>query len=148
MRERAHSSRLTSKSRQLRARRPNETCDWRTCVRPLLLTQLVERTRSLRWSPQLVELLLEELHISDDFDRLIGHTADRSASRYPQLLALAIALRHSWRPQDFARILRKLGLSTNLPRLTTRSHCNRAAAATAVAPLSVRRPQRRERSLD
>jgi hypothetical protein len=148
MRERAHSSRLTSKSRQPRARHPTETCDWRTCVRPLLLTQLVERTRSLRWSPQLVELLLEELHISDDFDRLIGQTADRSAAQYPQLLALALALRHSWCPQDFARVVRKLGLSTNLPRSTTCSHSNRAAAATAVAPPSVRRSQGRERSLD
>ena len=144
MRERAHRTRPTSTSRQPRARRVTETCEWRTCVRPLILTKLVEQTRSLRWSPQLVDLLLEELHISDDFDRLIGPTAGRSVSRYPQLLAIALALRHSWCPQDLARVVRRLRLSTSLPT-STQNHCNCATAATAVAPPSVRRPKGHER---
>ena len=146
MRERAHSHRLTSTSRQLRARRPTETCEWRTCVRPLVLTKLVEHTRDLGWSQQLIDLLLEELYISDDFDRLIGPTAGLSVSRYPQLLAIALVLRPSWCRQDLARVVRRLRLSTSLSTAISHSDCNSAAAATAVALPSVRRPQGRGRS--
>jgi len=144
MRERAHSSRLTSSTRLSRARRPVDTCDWRTCVRPLVLKKLVEQTRHLRWSRQLVDLLLEELHISDDFDRLIGPTAGLRSSRYPQLLAIALVLRHSWCPQELARIVRKLRLPARLSEANHNNH-DCAAALSAAASPSVRRAQRDER---
>jgi hypothetical protein len=66
---------------------------------------------ALTLSRGLLHALLEELHISDDFDVLVGRVARLPASQYPRLLAIALLLRHSWCPQDLARTARRLGLS-------------------------------------
>ena len=61
----------------------------------------------------------------------------------PQLLAIALVIRHSWNPQDLARITRRLGLSLQPPsrsitRANDRTH---AAAVTAAASRPPRRSQ-------
>ncbi len=58
--------------------------------------------------------LIEELYVEDDFHALLGDPKDLPRRRYPQAVALALALRHSWRPDDLACILRRLGFSTKL----------------------------------
>ena len=147
MRDRNHPRRSTSTTRKLRGRRPVDPCDWRTCVRPELLKTLVQQARDLSWSRRLVDLLLEELHISDDFDRLIGPTSGLPPSRYPQLLAIALVVRHSWCADDLARVAKRLGLTPSLSSHTTASnHCTTAAAATAIAALPTRRSQSSEQS--
>jgi len=56
--------------------------------------------------------LMEELHVDDSLEHLLGcslHSLGRS--RYPQAIAIALALRHSWRPDDLADVIRRLDLS-------------------------------------
>ena len=88
----------------------------------------------------LLQALLEELHISDDFDVLVGRVARQPASQYPRLLAIALLLRHSWCPKDLARTATRLGLSrrahsTSASRTTPRDggHRRRAGARTPLA---------------
>ena len=47
-----------------------------------------------------MEALLEELYVDDSIADLLGEFSSIPARRYPQLIAVALALRHSWRPDD------------------------------------------------
>jgi hypothetical protein len=58
-----------------------------------------------------VNTLLDELHVSDEFDRLVGPISHLPASQYPRLVALAVLLRHSWSPHDLSRTAARIGLS-------------------------------------
>ena len=93
--------------------------EWQRRVRLQILHTLIDTTHGLPWSRRLINLLLDELHISDDFDRLIGPTARRPAADFPQLLAIAVLVRHSWCPRDLARTAGRLGLSSSLTSRTT-----------------------------
>jgi hypothetical protein len=86
--------------------------DWRRLTRPLILDHFVDRTRDLSWSRELIDLLLDELHVSDEFDDLIGRIPPAQIN-YPQLVALALVLRHSWFPEDLARITAALELPSS-----------------------------------
>ena len=79
------------------------------------LHALAEGAGGFVLSRRLLHALLEELHISDDFDALVGRVARLPASQYPRLLAIALLLRHSWCPQDLVRAATRLGL----PRLAS-----------------------------
>jgi hypothetical protein len=114
--------------------------DWRRQGRLDDLRALAEGASGLVLSRGLLQALLEELHISDDFDVLVGRVSRQPASQYPRLLAIALLLRHSWCPQDLARTATRLGLSrqahfTSASRTKPRDggHRRRAAART---PLS------------
>jgi len=114
-----------------------QVADWRRHSRLDDLRALAEGAGGLTWSRGLLHALLEELHISDDFDVLVGRVARLPASQYPRLLAIALLLRHSWCPQDLARTAARLGLSrptllTPDSRTTPREggHRRRAAART------------------
>ena len=85
--------------------------DWRRHDRLDDLRTLAEGAGDLTLSRGLLHALLEELHISDDFDVLVGRVTRLPASQYPRLLAIALLLRHSWCPQDLARTATRLGLS-------------------------------------
>jgi hypothetical protein len=61
------------------------------------------RLAGQRWTPTLIQALLEELYVDDSIVDLLGELRSIPASRYPQLIAVALALRHSWRPDDFGR---------------------------------------------
>jgi hypothetical protein len=111
--------------------------DWRSHDRLDDLRALAQGADGLALSRGLLHALLEELHISDDFDVLVGRVARLPASQYPRLLAIALLLRHSWCPRDLARTATRLGLSR--PNLTTPNlrttprdggHRRRAAART------------------
>ena len=58
--------------------------------------------------------LIEELYVEDELHALLGEPKDLPRRRYPQAIALALALRHSWRPDDLACILRRLRIRTKL----------------------------------
>jgi len=75
----------------------------------------------LKWNGALFLLLLEELHIGDDFDHLVGRPETIPPARYPESVAMAIALRHSWRPDDLADITDSLGLRSGANSLSDRS---------------------------
>ena len=85
--------------------------DWRRHGRLDDLRVLAQGATGLALSRGLLHALLEELHISDDFDVLVGRVARQPASRYPRLLAIALLLRHSWCPLDLSRTATQLGLS-------------------------------------
>ena len=114
--------------------------DWRRHGRLDDLRVLAEGATGLALSRGLLHALLEELHISDDFDVLVGRVSRQPASQYPRLLAIALLLRHSWCPRDLARTATRLGLSrktvlTPESRTTPRDggHRRRAAARTPLA---------------
>jgi hypothetical protein len=87
--------------------------DWRQHGRLDDLRALAEGADGLVLSRGLLHALLEELHISDDFDVLVGRVSRQPTSQYPRLLAIALLLRHSWCPRDLARTATRLGLSRN-----------------------------------
>ena len=79
-----------------------------------VLRSLVARTQKIPWSANLVDVLIEELYVEDEFRALLGDPEVLPRRRYPQAIALALALRHSWRPDDLACILGRLGFRTKL----------------------------------
>ena len=95
--------------------------NWRRDHRFEDLCGLADSARGLGWSRGLLYALLEELHVSDDFDELVGRVDRQAVSQYPRLLAIALLLRHSWCPQDLARTAARLRLSTHTATRTPRS---------------------------
>jgi hypothetical protein len=85
---------------------------WRREVRLGILRSVAAATESLRWSPALlVELLCEELYVDDSLEELLGARVRGLQTRqYPQAISMALILRHSWRADDLACILERLGL--------------------------------------
>ena len=63
-----------------------QVAHWRRKVRPIVLRAIADQTTGSRFSRRLVTALLEELHISDDFDALIG----------PPLVDQPPTIRNSW----------------------------------------------------
>jgi hypothetical protein len=99
--------------------------DWRHSVRPRLLRLFAERAATMAWSPALLKALLDELHTDELFTRLVGSSRHLPVHRYPQAIAVAIALRHSWRPDDLARLATRLRIG-----LTSSTRQQSAAAST------------------
>jgi len=65
----------------------------------------------LDWSPALFATLLEELGENDRLESLLGPIPkDLNVVAYPQAIALALILRHSWQPHHLRRILESLEL--------------------------------------
>lgn len=106
--------------------------NWRRDHRFEDLCGLADSARGLEWSRGLLHALLEELHVSDDFDVLVGRVDRLPTSQYPRLVAVALLLRHSWSPEDLERTATRLGLQPVTSRPTT-------------ATSRVRRPQGRGR---
>ena len=79
--------------------------DWRTCVRSVVLHDLADLTKGLTWSSALLVALLEELHVTEEFDRLIGRFRLDPHRDAPRLLALALFLRHSWDHDDLTAVV-------------------------------------------
>ena len=85
---------------------------WRRDVRPRTVRSAVSATASLRWSPSLMKVLVEELYVDDGLEELLGKAPSRLQVRqYPQAVAVALILRHSWRADDLACILERLGMT-------------------------------------
>ena len=112
-----HSQRRPRNGRMQSAARHRDLADWRRLTRPFILDDFVDRTRHLPWSRELIDLLLDELHVSDEFDDLIDRIPTPTQVNYPQLVALALVLRHSWFPEDLARTIEEPGLSPTSPPL-------------------------------
>ena len=83
---------------------------WRRETRVKALRALAERARGLSWSPVILEALLAELHVDDQVVALVGEPRSLSVRAYPQVIAVALALRHSWRHDDLSALIRRLRL--------------------------------------
>ena len=59
-----------------------------------------------------MEVLLEELYVDDGLEELLGKSpSELQVRQYPQAVAAALILRHSWRADDLACILERLGMT-------------------------------------
>ena len=76
-----------------------------------MLRKATTATTGLDWSPALLATLLDELGENDGLQCLLraGQT-HLDVVAYPQAIALALVLRHSWRPDDLHSMLESLGL--------------------------------------
>ncbi len=83
---------------------------WRQELRPRAVRLVAERTAKLAWSSMLLRLLLEDIRPDDVFVELLGKPERISAKRYPQALAVALALRHSWQREEFLTFSKRLGV--------------------------------------
>src|SRR5205814_1054581 len=91
--------------------------NWRLTLRPCFLRLFAKRATAVRWSPALLSLVVDELQLDDRFSELVGDVRHLPVRQYPQAIAVAIALRHSWRPDDLAHIARRLGITLSVTAL-------------------------------
>jgi hypothetical protein len=99
---------------------------WREHARPRAVRSAVAATATLRWSQSLMEVLLEELYVDDGLEELLGKSPSQlPVRRYPQAVAVALILRHSWRADDLACILARLGVTAG--RSSTKSKLSQLA---------------------
>ena len=111
---RVSSARPGTKPTSARTTRSTQAADkrWRRDDRPEALRAAVRRTKGLRWSASLLELLIEELYVDESIEALLGeHPHALRTRRYPEAIAVALILRHSWRADDLACIVERLGLN-------------------------------------
>jgi hypothetical protein len=81
---------------------------WRRTERHREVRSIAARLAGQRWTLALIQLLLEELYVDDSIVDLFGDLQSIPVARYPQLIAVALVLRHSWRPDDFTRFAHRL----------------------------------------
>jgi len=108
-----------------RAKQPLDAQRWREELRPRAMRLFAARTAKLTWSRALLKLLVEELYPDDLFTELIGNLDRVPRRQWPRVVAIAVALRHSWRRDGLARIATCLHVSlqsgrpgTSAPRST------------------------------
>ena len=78
-----------------------------------MLQELSAATHGLAWTPGLVRLLLEELYVDNEICRWVSVSRRSDVGAVPQVVAVAIALRHSWRKDDFLETVRRLRLAAH-----------------------------------
>lgn len=103
--------------RSARDRARERTEHWRRTSRAQLLLLAAIRTARCPWSADLLHALLDELYAEEDVVALLGDVDQMPTEMYPQAVAVALAVRHSWRPDDLANVAKRLGVSL---RPTTR----------------------------
>ncbi len=120
---------------------------WRARLRAGVLGELAEATKGIVWTHELLMALLEELHVTEEFDRLIGRSRPDVVRDAPRLLALALFLRHSWDPADLSTVVERVLCLPNGtdPHPSANSRSNRSHRRRRdVHPLSSRRRARKE----
>jgi hypothetical protein len=65
--------------------------------------------KKLSWTPALFALLLDELYVDDLFTTVVGDPDAIPPRGYAHAVAVAIVLRHSWRPDDLEAVVDRLG---------------------------------------
>ncbi len=111
-----------------------EATRWYREGRRRALKALAKRTVDLRWSPALLNALLEDLHTDDAFNEIVRDPRTCAGRRYPQVLFLALAVRHSWRPDDLSRLVRRLDIRASHRHLTSQTRSD--AHTSDVRPLA------------
>jgi ParB/RepB/Spo0J family partition protein len=106
---------------------------WRTELRPRALRLIASRTAKLPWSRGLIVTLLDELNIDATFIELVGRPQGLPKRRYPQAIAVALALRHSWRREDVVKLARRLGVKLTAKELSGAAQPDNGAATGADA---------------
>jgi hypothetical protein len=91
-----------------RAKHALDADRWRDELRPRAIRLFAARARTLTWSRALVKLIVEELFPDPLFTELVGQLDRVPPRRWPHVLAVAVALRHSWRRDGLSRVARRL----------------------------------------
>src|SRR5438874_11915196 len=113
-----------------RAKQQLDAERWREELRPRALRLFAAGTSKLPWSRALLKLVVRELYPDDLFSELIGNLDRIPRRRWPQVIALAVALRHSWRQDGLTRLVRSLRITT--ASSPVRTHPRRKRPATTV----------------
>jgi len=110
MRDGQTDRRVTTRQRRTWTRGRVEVQHFRQRHRDDVLHEVVDGTCCQEWTRRLVTALLDELHVTDEFDRLVGPLSRVPASQFPRLVAIALVLRHSWSLVDLNDVSRRIGL--------------------------------------
>src|SRR5262245_13517002 len=87
---------------------------WRRELRPRALRMAIKAIGTIPWSPTLLRLLADELYVEDSLEALLNARLERlHERRYPEAIAAALILRHSWHPDDLSCILKRLRLAVD-----------------------------------
>jgi hypothetical protein len=116
----------------VRAKQQIDAVRWREQLRPSAMRLFAGRTEKLQWSRALLKLLIDELHPDDLFTELIGDIDRVPSRRWPNVVAIAVALRHSWRREGLTNVARHLHVSLASDRFGDEQR-----------PHNTRRPSRR-----
>lgn len=95
----------------VRAKHQVDADHWRQELRPRALRHFAARTAKLPWSRALLKLVVEELYPDDCFAELVGNLDRVPRRQWPRALAIAVALRQSWRRDGLTRVARSLRVS-------------------------------------
>jgi hypothetical protein len=95
----------------MRAKQRLDAERWRDELRPSAMRQLAARTATLRWSRALLNALVAELYPDALFTELVGHLDRVPRRQWPHALAIAVALRLSWRRDGLPRLAKQLRIS-------------------------------------
>jgi hypothetical protein len=98
-----------------RAKQQQDAERWREELRPRAMRLFAARTTKLTWSRALLKSVVEELFPDDLFSELVGNLDRMPSRQWPHVIAIAVALRHSWRRNGLARIARRLRVSLATP---------------------------------
>ena len=129
-----------------RAKQQLDAERWREELRPRALRVFAARTATLPWSRALLKLVVRELYPDDLFAELIGNLDRVPRRRWPQVVALAVAVRHSWRQDGLAQIVRSLHVprqsaEDNAPSRPTK-HSRRSARKSSPSKGEARKSRR------
>ena len=128
------------------ARQREEQERWRSELRPRAVRLIAERATKLPWSPMLLRLLLEDIRPDDLFLEVLGKPDRIAVKHYPQALAIALALRHSWQRQDLLTFSKRLGVKVTSKDLASTPTPSPHDAEASSAPARARKtPTRAER---
>jgi hypothetical protein len=105
----------------VRAKQQLDADRWRAELRPRAVRDFAARTTRLSWSHALVTAAIEELYPDALFTEIVGDLDRIPPRRWPQALAIAVALRQSWRRDGLTRFASRLRLSTATPSSTCRT---------------------------
>ena len=95
----------------LRAKHQLDAERWKAEHRPRVLRVFAARARTLTWSRALLRLVVDELYPDDLFTELVGNLDRIPARQWPHVIAIAVALRHSWRRDGVTRVATRLRVS-------------------------------------
>ena len=125
----------------VRAKQELDAERWREELRPRALRLFAARTTKLQWSRALLKLVVHELYPDDLFSELIGNLDRVPARRWPQVIALAVALRYSWRQDGLSRIVRSLQVPTASSPVTKHQRRRPSASRSSRTTRKSRRPK-------